>query len=323
LEALMRVIVTGGAGYIGSHVVRALVAAGHVVTVIDDLSNGHADMVKDAELVRGDVTTPGLLRELAASIDAQAILHFAARIEVGASVARPDLYYATNVGGMIAVAGVAQARKIPVVFSSTAAVYGEPERSPIPVDHPCRPANPYGASKWLGERILADCAAAGGFGHAVLRYFNAAGADVAAGLSERHAPETHLVPLAIDAARRGDPPLRMFGDDWPTEDGTCVRDYVHVIDLADAHVRALDAIVAAPRGITVNLGGGQGTTVRQVLAAVGEAVGKPVPVVIAPRRAGDVARLVADVGEAHRLLGWIPTRSSIRQIIADAVASRA
>src|SRR4051794_13534482 len=249
----MRALVTGGAGYIGSHVSHALVAAGHQVIVVDDLSGGHRDAVPpQAAFEQTDVCQPGALAAIVERHRAEAILHFAARIQVGESVARPELYYSTNVGGMVRVVEVASARKIPVVFSSTAAVYGEPDRAPIPVDHPLRPANPYGASKMIGERMLMDAARAHGFGAAALRYFNAAGANVAAKLSERHHPETHLVPLAIDPALGRGGPLAVFGDDWPTPDGTCLRDYVHVIDLAAAHVAALAHIAGGER-VTLNL----------------------------------------------------------------------
>jgi UDP-glucose-4-epimerase GalE len=314
----MRVLVTGGAGYIGSHAVRALLHAGHDVEILDDLSSGHADTVPPGvKLHKGDVTAHGVLA--GAAERAQAILHFAARIQVGESVARPELYWSTNVGGMLRVIEVASARKIPVVFSSTAAVYGEPEKAPIPVDHPCRPANPYGLSKWIGEQMLREAGRAHGFGAACLRYFNAAGCDVAAGLAERHDPETHLIPLAIGAALGTHKPLGLFGDDWPTPDGTCVRDYVHVMDLADAHVRAL-AHVAKGGFVTANLGGGRGTSVREVIQAVERASGRAVPHTIAPRRAGDVAVLVADVTVARNLLGWTPEKASVDQIVQDALA---
>jgi UDP-glucose-4-epimerase GalE len=318
----MRVLVTGGAGYIGSHVVRALLDAGHAVTVIDDLSGGHEDAVPPAvRLERGDVTAPGVLAATVERAGAEAILHFAARIQVGESVARPELYYGTNVGGMVRVVEVASACRLPVVFSSTAAVYGEPDVTPIPVDHPCRPANPYGASKWIGERMLCDAARAHGFGAACLRYFNAAGANVQASLAERHHPETHLIPLAVAAALDDRGPLAVFGDDWPTPDGTCLRDYVHVIDLAEAHVRALERI-ARGAVLTLNLGGGRGTSVREVLDAVARAAGRPVPAKMAPRRPGDVAALVADVSAARAALDWVPTRSSIERIVGDALAAR-
>ena len=314
-------LVTGGAGYIGSHTVRALAAAGHAVTVLDDLSSGHAASVPDGvPLVRADVTAPGALASALADARAEALVHFAARIQVGESVARPDLYYATNVGGMVRVCEAAAARRIPVVFSSTAAVYGAPERLPIPIDHPCRPESPYGQSKRIGELMLADTARAFGFGCASLRYFNAAGA--AHGLDERHHPETHLVPLAIDAALGRGPELALFGEDWPTEDGTCVRDYVHVLDLAEAHVRALDHVALRREAITLNLGAGRGVTVRQVLDAVARAVGKPVPARTAARRPGDVAQLVADIAPARALLGWEPRRSTIDAVVADALTAR-
>lgn len=317
------ILVTGGAGYIGSHVVYQLVRAGHAVVVVDDLSGGHGAKLPDGvTLEQADVTREGVLESLAAKTGARAILHFAARIQVGESVARPDLYYGTNVTGMLRVAHVAGARKIPVVFSSTAAVYGVPQTVPIPVDHPCAPESPYGASKWMGERILADHARAFGFGFAVLRYFNAAGADVEARLVERHVPETHLIPLAIDAALGTASPLKLFGDDWATRDGTCIRDYVHVLDLADAHVLALDHLLRGGASLTVNLGGGEGTTVREVLAAVEKVVGRPVPHEIAPRRPGDVVALVADVTAARERLGWKATRSDIERIVRDAAAVR-
>jgi UDP-arabinose 4-epimerase len=317
----MRVVVTGGAGYIGSHVVHALKRAGHEPFVLDDLSNGHADAIAGTPLEVGDVTAPGVLDAFVERVNGQAILHFAARIQVGESVARPDLYYATNVGSMLRVVETATRARIPVVLSSTAAVYGEPVELPIPVHHVCRPENPYGHSKLISERILGDSARAAGFGYAVLRYFNAAGADVETGLRERHAPETHLVPLVIEAAAGSGRALKVFGTDWPTPDGTCLRDYVHVIDLADAHLRALDRLVAGEPAITVNLGGGRGTSVLEIIEAVERVMGKPVPREMGPRRAGDTSTLVADISEAKRLLGWTPLRSEIRQIVEDAVAS--
>jgi UDP-glucose-4-epimerase GalE len=318
----VRLVVTGGAGYIGSHVVRALARDGHEVHVLDDLSSGHAEAIAGSRLERGDVTAPGTLLALARAVKPEAILHFAGRLQVGESMARPELYYAANVGGMTRVCETARELGCGVVFSSTAAVYGEPETIPIPVDHPCRPENPYGRSKWMAEQMLADCGRAGGFRSVTLRYFNAAGGDPAAGHGERHSPETHLVPLAIDAARGGHPPLSLFGDDWPTPDGTCVRDYVHVLDLADAHLRATDHLARGGASATLNLGGGAGHSVRAVLDAVGRAIGRPVPVERCARRPGDVASLVADIRTARELLGWSPSRSQIDQIVADAVAVR-
>ena len=316
------VVLTGGAGYIGSHVALALLDRGHEVWVIDDLSGGPGAPLPSAiHFTRGDILEPGALARLVAASGARGILHFAGRIAVGESMARPELHYRINVGGMIAVAEAAAQARLPVLFSSSAAVYGAPLVCPIPVTHPCRPESPYGTSKWMSEQILADCSRAHGFPFAALRYFNAAGARPGSGLGERHTPETHLIPLAIDAARAGTP-LSIFGDDWPTDDGTAVRDYVHVVDHADAHVRALHHLLGGRGDLTVNLGAGEGVSVRQVLAAVERALGRQVPHRVVPRRSGDVARLVADVRLAEQLLGWRPERSGIDRLVADAVAAR-
>jgi UDP-arabinose 4-epimerase len=317
------VLVTGGAGYIGSHTAHALCRCGFRVLIVDDLSNGHRELVPPgARLEQADVTTAGLLRTLAERESVGAILHFVARAMVGESMERPDLYYDTNLGATLRVCEAAAARGIPVVFSSSCSIFGQPKSVPIRSDQPCQPQSPYGASKWMCERIIADHAQAFGFTYAALRYFNAAGADPAAGLFERHAPESHLIPLAIDAARGVRPPLQVFGADWPTPDGTCVRDYVHVIDLADAHVRALEHLLAGKPSLKVNLGAGTGTSVRQVIDAVARAVERPVPHTIGPRRPGDPAELVADISDARMQLDWVPRLSDIDRIVGDAAAVR-
>ncbi len=317
------VLVTGGAGYIGSHVAHALCQRGFRVLVVDDLSNGHLALVPAAtRLERADVTTTGLLRGLVERDQVAAILHFVARAMVGESMARPDLYYDTNLGATLRVCEAAAARRIPVVFSSSCSIFGQPKSLPISSGQACDPQSPYGASKWMCERIIADHARAFGFTFASLRYFNAAGADVAARLFERHSPESHLIPLAIDAARGVRPPLQVFGADWSTPDGTCVRDYVHVVDLADAHVRALDHLLAGKPSLRVNLGAGRGTSVREVMDAVERAVGRPVPHAIGPRRPGDPAELVADISDARAQLGWEPRFSDIDRIVRDAAAVR-
>jgi UDP-glucose-4-epimerase GalE len=315
------VVVTGGVGYIGSHTVLALHEAGYAVVVVDDLSGGAAaPLPRGVPLERFDVTEPGRLAALVEKSGARAVLHFAAKIQVGESVAKPGLYYGTNIGGMLRVTEAAQASGAKVVFSSTAAVYGTPETAPIPVSHAVRPESPYGHSKQFAEQILSDAARAHGFTYAVLRYFNAAGARPEAGLGEWHSPETHLVPLAIAAAHDG-AQLSMFGDDWPTPDGTCLRDYVHVDDLADAHVRALKHLLAGGPSVTLNLGSGRGSSVREVVSAVERAAGRPVPLRTVGRRPGDVSTLVADISEAKRLLDWDPTRSTLERIIADALTA--
>ena len=321
------VLVTGGAGYIGSHAVMALAAAGYDVVVYDDLSNGHreaVDLVRHAfpsrsiRLVCGDVgdaaAVEGALRESAAT----AVLHFAARISVGESVARPVEYYRTNVMGTFTVLGaMAKLGVRRFVFSSTAATFGEPLDTPIAEDHPQRPISPYGETKLTIERALPHVERATGLQWMVLRYFNAAGADPSGLIGEAHHPEEHLIPLAF-AATLGGPALTVFGDDYPTPDGTCIRDYVHVTDLADAHVAALRALEASVPSAAYNLGSGEGTSVRSLLASVERVTGRPVPHHVGPRRAGDPARLVASSDRIKRELAWSPRLDALDTIVDTA-----
>jgi UDP-glucose 4-epimerase len=310
----MRLLVTGGAGYIGSVVAAELLDAGHSVVVLDDLSTGHRDAVPP----RAGLVEAGL-REcepvLARGFDA--VLHFAAKSLVAESSARPELYWDNNVGGTLALLEAMRHTGVErLVFSSTAAVYGEPEQVPIPVDHPGRPTNPYGASKLAVDHMLTSFANAHGLAATSLRYFNVAGARGAQG--ERHAAETHLIPNALAAATGAGGPLTVFGRDYPTPDGTAVRDYIHVVDLADAHLRALDALSAGVHRI-YNLGSGAGSSVLDVVHAVADVTGCEVPVRDAPRRVGDPAVLVADGTAAERDLGWCPSRN-LHDMIADAAA---
>jgi UDP-glucose-4-epimerase GalE len=317
---MARLLVTGGAGYIGAHVLRALRRAGHSAVVLDDLRAGRAEFVEGAELVRADVGDSAALADVFGRRGPfEGVLHFASSIEVGASVARPLAFYRNNVSASTALLEASVAAGVHAfVFSSSAAVYGNPARVPIPEDAPLAPLSPYGASKMMVERVLADAAAAHGLRSAALRYFNASGADPAGGLGECHQPETHLIPLALRAAAGTGPPLRLFGADWPTRDGSCERDFVHVSDLADAHVRALEGLLGGGPSGAFNLGTGAGHTVREVLAAVERAVGRPVPVETAPRRAGDPAVLVADPGRFASAYGFTPRLSSLDTIVESA-----
>lgn len=317
---MAHLLVAGGAGYVGSHALRALRRAGHTAVVLDDLRAGRADFAGDAPLVRADVAdrarVGGALRRYGPF---DGLLHFAASIQVSESVARPLDYYANNVGGSAALLQEAVRHGLrAVVFSSTAAVYGTPREQPIPESAPVTPENPYGATKAAVERMLADAEAAHGLRYAALRYFNACGADPEGGLGEIHEPETHLVPLALEAAAGLREGFKLFGTDWPTPDGTCIRDFVHVTDLADAHVLAVERLLeGAPSGAW-NLGTGRGRSVREVLRAVDEVVGLPVPVHAAPRRAGDPAELVADAARFRRDFGWEPRRSDLATILRTA-----
>jgi UDP-glucose 4-epimerase len=314
----MRILVTGGAGYIGSHMVKLLVDRGDEVTVLDDLSTGHADAVRGAKLVRGDIADVGSTSRLLKENRSEAVVHFAASSLVAESVADPLKYYARNVAGTVALLQAMRAASADrIVFSSTAAVYGNPQRLPIDEDHPKEPTNPYGSSKLAIERMLAECSEAYGLRAASLRYFNAAGADAQAGLGERHDPETHLIPLVLRAAAKGTR-VSVFGTDYPTRDGTCVRDYIHVTDLCDAHVRALDWLSTNGRYECFNLGNGDGATVLEVIEAARRVTGKPIKVSKAPRRPGDPPALVADAAKARRVLAWQPKRADIETIMRDA-----
>ena len=316
----MRLLVTGGAGYIGSVVAAQLIAAGHEVAVLDDLSTGHADAVPSgARFVHGDLRSAAA-PVLATGIDA--VLHFAAKSLVGESVARPDLYWDNNLGGTLALLEAMRTANVAtIVFSSTAAVYGEPERIPVEETAPPRPTSPYGASKLAVDTALAEYARMHGVGAVSLRYFNVAGAfrdGTGNWLGERHTVETHLIPNILAIARQESGHARIFGDDYPTADGSCVRDYIHVADLAGAHLLALAACSPGEHKV-YNLGCGTGYSNFEVLAACREVTGLDIPVKISGRRAGDPAALVASSERISRDLGWKPEHG-LRDVVADAWA---
>lgn len=299
------VLVTGGAGFVGSHTCKALAAAGYLPVVYDDMSNGVPDAVRWGPLEIGALTDEARLAAFVATHRPVAALHFAAFIEAGASVVEPERFYQNNVAGTLALLRVLDTAGVKaIVFSSTAAVYGNPQRTPIGEDHPLRPVNPYGRSKLMVEGILDDVAAARGLRYTALRYFNAAGADPEGDLGENHRPETHLIPLTLQAAFGQRPEIVVFGTDYDTPDGTCIRDYVHVADLAQAHVLALGRLLSGGGNLIANLGTGRGFSVREAIDAVCEVTGLPVAVRNAPRRPGDPAILVADPSRARAELGW-------------------
>jgi UDP-glucose 4-epimerase len=321
----VRVVVTGGAGYIGSHMVRTLRRAGHAVVVIDDLSAGHRDAVPaDVPFIQADVADRARVSATLRDHGTEALFHFAARILVGESVTDPRRYFVGNLAASIALFESALDVGVPrVVFSSTAAVYGDPAQVPIDEDHPTTPTHPYGETKLAIERILAAYARAYGLRYAALRYFNPAGADVEAGLRERHEPETHLVPMVLRAARDQREPVTIFGDDYDTPDGTCVRDYIHVLDLCEAHLAALDHLARGGESGAFNLGTGTGHSVKDVIEVATRVTGRPIAVVRGPRRAGDPPTLVASAERAARVLGWRPARPALESIVRDAWRSLA
>ena len=317
------VLVTGGAGFIGSHTCKALAASGWLPVAFDDLSRGHADFVRWGPLVKGDILEAAALDAAFEQHRPGAVIHFAALAYVGESMSRPLDYYRVNVAGLVNVLeAMLRHGTRTIVFSSSCATYGIPDRPPIAESAPQRPINPYGRSKLAGEQILADARAAEGLRVAMLRYFNAAGADPEGELVERHNPETHLIPVAIDAAIGQGPPLHIFGTDYPTADGTCERDFVHVSDLAAAHVEALRHLNATNPALILNLGTGKATSIRSVISAVERVTGHAVPVVHAARRLGDPPVLVADASLAHDLIGFEPRLSELDTIVATAWQAR-
>lgn len=317
---MARVLVTGGAGYIGSHTAKALVAAGHHVVVLDDLSAGHVEALEGRPLVRARVHDTAAVRAALVEHRIDAVMHFAAWLAVGESVKAPGKYYENNLTGSLHLLEAMVAEGVQrIVFSSTCAVYGEPQFLPLTEDHLKAPVNSYGETKWAVERALAHFDTAHGLRSIALRYFNAAGADPEGVLGEDHDPEIHLIPLAI-AAARGGRELKVFGQDYPTPDGTCLRDYVHVADLADAHVRALAALEGGAASTCYNVATGRPWSVKEVIDTVGRVVGAPVKWSPAHRRAGDPSALYAASSRARAELGWEPQVSDLETIVTHAAA---
>ena len=314
----MNILVVGGAGYIGSHAVRFLLAAGHQVTVYDNLSRGHREAVPDRLLVEGELTDRSKLVALLRERQIDAVMHFAAFALVNESVNEPSVYYRNNVIAALELLDAmkeAEVRKI--VFSSTTATYGEPDTMPISEATPQHPINPYGFTKLVIEHALADYANAYGFGYAALRYFNAAGAHPDGTIGEDHDPESHLIPVVLQVALGQREHITIFGNDFDTPDGTCLRDYIHVDDLASAHLRALE-LIEPGKGICANLGTGRGTSVQEIVEACREITGHPIPTIMGDRRAGDPAELVADNRLAKKLLDWAPKYDSVDAIVETA-----
>ncbi|MFN8790695.1 MAG: UDP-glucose 4-epimerase GalE [Bdellovibrionales bacterium] len=315
----MNVFVTGGAGYIGSHTVRCLLDRGHSVVVYDDLSHGHQEAVDSrAEFRLGSLQDTKMIRHLLQRFQVDAVLHFAAFIEVGESVRQPGLYYHNNVVGTLNLLRAMNDQKVrKIVFSSTAAVYGNPERTPIQEMDPCFPINPYGRSKWMSEMIIHDFHRAYEFSAAILRYFNVAGAWPEGGMGEDHQPESHLIPRILKSALNTQEPVRIFGVDYPTPDGTCLRDYLHVVDLAQAHILALENL--GPQQFDVfNVGSQSGFSVREVVSVCEEVIGKRLSVIEEPRRPGDPAVLIASQEKIRQVLNWNPRFPRLHDIVTHA-----
>ena len=315
----MNILVTGGTGYIGSHACKALAQAGYTPVSYDNLVYGHRWAVRWGPLAVGDINDRARLDAVIAHYQPAAVMHFAAYAYVGESVQDPGKYYRNNVAGTLTLLEALRDQGIDkLIFSSTCATYGVPEQALIDEQHPQRPINPYGVSKLMIERMLADFDTAHGLKAIALRYFNAAGADPDTEIGEDHVPETHLIPLLLDAAAGRRPALTLHGDDYDTPDGTCIRDYIHVTDLAQAHVLALQALTQGAPSTAYNLGNGQGFSVREVIDQAERVTGRPIPVHIGPRRPGDPPRLVGDARRARDQLGWQPRQDDLETILATA-----
>ena len=315
----MKILVVGGAGYIGSHMVKQLAQAGNDVITLDNLSYGYRDAVKYGEFVEGDLGDDSVLDSIFGPGDIDAVMHFAGFIQVGESVIKPSMYYHNNVVNTFTLLDAMRRHHVKnFIFSSTAAIIGEPDYTPIDEKHNKQPINPYGHSKLMIEQVLDDYDKAYGMRSTCLRYFNAAGADPDGELGERHVPETHLIPLILQAAsgRRGD--IKVFGDDYATDDGTCVRDYIHINDLCGAHSLALQKMMSTDRSARYNLGNGKGFSVKQVIDVAKEVSGNDFKVSIEPRRAGDPAVLVADATLARKELNWQPKFADLKDIVKTA-----
>ena len=314
----LKILVVGGAGYIGSHMVKMLSLKGCSVTTLDDLSSGHRDAVLHGEFIQGSLADKALLdRVLSQGFDA--VMHFASFIQVGESVQQPDKYYQNNVVNTLCLLDAMRSHGVlRLVFSSTAATFGEPQYSPIDEKHPQQPINPYGRTKRMVEQILQDYDTAYGMKSVCLRYFNAAGADPQGELGERHEPETHLIPLVLQVASGRRPHISVFGRDYDTPDGTCIRDYIHIEDLCAAHWLAVQALMAGQESQAYNLGNGSGFSVQEVVDTASRITGQKITIQDAPRRQGDPARLIADASLARLKLGWEPRYPELATIIAHA-----
>lgn len=314
----MNILVTGGAGYVGSHAARRLAQAGHQVWIYDNLCLGHRQACPADRLIVGDLADRPRMESALRENRIEAVMHFAAFASVGESVSHPAKYYDNNVLGSLSLLEAMRAAGVSrIVFSSTTATYGVPEKMPISEDTPQRPINPYGFTKLVVERALADYSQAYGFAYAALRYFNASGASPEGDIGEDHQPESHLIPLVLQVALGQREQITVFGEDYSTPDGTCIRDYVHVDDLADAHLRALDRLQAG-QGIQLNLGTGRGYSVREVIEACRRVTQHEIPAVLGPRRPGDPPELVADARRAREQLGWQPRYQEIDEIVGTA-----